>query len=304
MIFTLTRHCTSKTEVNKMLRSVHEFNGSLVFIMSCADCNTKCQHCYLPYSDNFSGDELYEVASLLSEKYEVRINGSEPLMHKDFLKTLKKVNQYSVMTNGLVFKENYDYLEEIKATGIKELAISYHFDLHERISAVPKDFLENLFHEILGRGLKVRINCSLSKENFKKVREYCDFCINLGIQKIRFTNFLRQGKANQLENALFLDTSDRMKFFDIIDSVRKDIPKESLIIERCGSFGRNPKKHNFFCGGGINNIAIAPDLKVYPCVFLIQPEYEIGFYDNGKIYINNKFIYSNEDCPALIHLNQ
>ena len=50
-------------------------------------------------------------------------------MHKDLLKTLKKVNQYSVMTNGLVFRENYDYLEDIKSTGIKELAISYHFDL-------------------------------------------------------------------------------------------------------------------------------------------------------------------------------
>ena len=287
-----------------MVKNVHEFNGNLVFIMSCADCNVKCKHCYLTYSDSFSGDKLYEVASLLSEKHEVRINGSEPLLHKDFLKTIKRVNQYSVMTNGLVFKDNYDYIDDVKAAGVKELAISYHFDLHDRISAVLKDYLEDLFREILRHGLEVRINCSLSKENFRKVREYCDFCIKLGAHKIRFTNFLKQGRANQLEDTLFLGSSDRMEFFSIIDSVRKDIPKETLIIERCGSFGRNPKKNNFFCGGGVNGVAITPSLKVYPCIFLTQPEHEIGFYNNGKIYIYDSFVYSNEDCSALIHLNR
>ena len=94
-----------------MERCVREFNGKLVFIMSCSDCNTKCSHCYLTYNDNFDGSTLFRVASALSERYELRINGSEPLMHREYLQTLAKVKQYSVMTNGLIFKNNIEYIK-------------------------------------------------------------------------------------------------------------------------------------------------------------------------------------------------
>ena len=288
-----------------MVKKVHEYDGKLVFIMSCADCNVSCKHCYLTYSENFDSDALFEIASRLSSRYEVRINGSEPLLHRDFLKTVARVKQYSIMTNGLVFRNNYDYIDEVRTTGIQELAISYHFDMHDEISSVPKSYLEDLFREILRRDLKVRINCSLSKKNFRKAFEYCSTCISLGVQKIRFTNFLNQGKAKiNLNDSIFLTDLDRMEFFEIIESARMRIPKEILNIERCGSFGKNPNKQNFYCGGGVNNIALAPDLKIYPCVFLVEPKYEIGFYEDGKIYIYDDFVYSNDNCLALTNLNK
>lgn len=123
----------------------------------------------------------------------------------------------------------------------------------------------------------------MSKKNFRKAFEYCNTCVSLGVQKVRFTNFLNQGKAKiNLNDSIFLTDLDRIEFFEIIESARRRIPKEILNIERCGSFGKNPSKQNFYCGGGVNNIALAPDLKVYPCVFLIEPKYEIGFYEDGK----------------------
>lgn len=140
-------------------------------------------------TENLDSSILFEVASRLFSRHEIRINGSEPLLHSDFLKTVARVKQYSIMTNGLVFINNYDYIEEVKATGIQELAISYHFDMHDEVSSIPKSYLEDLFKEILRRDLKVRINCSLSKKNFRKAFEYCNTCVSLGIQKVRFTNF-------------------------------------------------------------------------------------------------------------------
>lgn len=108
------------------------------------------------------------------------------------------------MTNRLAFRNNYDYIDGVKATGIQELAISYHFDIHDEISNIPKSYLEDLFKEILRRDLKVRINCSLSKKNFRKVFEYCNTCVSLGVQKILFTNFLNQGKAKiNLNDSIF-----------------------------------------------------------------------------------------------------
>ncbi len=142
-----------------------------------------------------------------------------------------------------------EYIEEVKKAGIKELAISYYFELHDEISMIPRAFLEELFCEILRRGLKVRVNCYISKRNFRNIAEHCNFCLKLGIQKIRFTNFLKQGNADDLDDKTFLSDADRTEFFELIEFVRKDIPKEILEIERCGSSGRNLKKQNFYCGG-------------------------------------------------------
>lgn len=104
-----------------MVKKVYEYDGKLVFIMSCADCNVSCKHCYLTYSENFDSNTLFEVASRLSSRHEIRINGSEPLLHRDFLKTVARVKQYSIMTNGLVFRNNYDYIDEVKAIGKNDI---------------------------------------------------------------------------------------------------------------------------------------------------------------------------------------
>lgn len=39
-------------------------------------------------------------------------------------------------------------------------------------------------------------------------------------------------------------------------------------------------------------------------IFYIKPKYEIGFYEDGKIYIHDDFIYLNNACLALTNLNE
>ena len=69
-------------------------------------------------------------------------------MNEDYLKSYALSKYASPITNGLVFYNNFDYIDKVKSYGIKELRISYHFDMHEIISPVPKKFLERLFKEI------------------------------------------------------------------------------------------------------------------------------------------------------------
>lgn len=178
--------------------------------MSCSDCNTHCEHCYISYKGNFQTEQLEEVIDNLLPKYNLKINGTEPLIHPEFLPFIKKINQKTVLTNGLVFKDNYDYIDQLKTYGIENIAISYHFELHDLISKVDKSYLENLFKIIIDKGLNVVIMTTLSSVNYKNLEEYCEFCKTNNIHSIRFTNYLRQGSAKNMNDKNILSQQQIM----------------------------------------------------------------------------------------------
>lgn len=179
------------------------------------------------------------------------------------------------------------------------MRISYHFDMHEKISPVPKKFLEELFKEIKKRDIKLTIMCSLSKVNYQKIEEYCEMARNFGADAIKFTNFISQGKAKEMDKGLFLDEKDYYTFFELLHKVRSKYDKNVLEIQRCGSFGNDTYgKSNFLCDAGKNFVCITPDKNVYPCIFFCQPGNEIGYYEDGNIYINKEFENDQTKCLA------
>ena len=276
-----------------------EYKGKQVTIMCCSDCNAKCKHCYISYKGNFTGEELYNTASTLQQRgYEVLLNGTEPLIHREYLKTYKLLGQWGALTNGLIFHNNFNYLDVIQTYGIKQLSISYHFDMQNQISPVSKQYLMKLWKEILARGMKFKINCTLSTSNMHKIHQYCREALSYGAYKIRFTNLLNLGAANNLDNGLFLNDSDINYVIENINSARELFNKDELYIERCGSFGPIKTK-KFHCPAGINSVYLTPDFKVYPCLFLSKPGYSIGFYKDGKLYIHNGYCNRGNCCLAL-----
>lgn len=66
-----------------------EFSGSNVTIMTFSDCNARCKHCYIGYDGNFDGNELFDLCEKLKQKYSVRLNGTELLLHPEFFKKLR-----------------------------------------------------------------------------------------------------------------------------------------------------------------------------------------------------------------------
>ncbi len=283
----------------------HLFDGDVVKILTCSDCNVKCKHCYISFNGCFTGEDLLEVVNNLFPRFQIRINGTEPLLHKDFLPAIKASHQKLILTNGLVFKNDYDYISVLKEHGLKTLGISYHFDIHDSISVVSKDYLDKLFEEIIRRGLNVQVMTTITSTNYQKVSKYCEYCYNNGIKKIRFTNFLRQGNANRLDDQLVLSDDERNEFFKIIDEERAKYPKDVLEIQRCGSFGNNKNSSKKFnCDAGVGSIAMTPDLNIYPCIFLAAPGNEIGYYRNGNIYIRDDFENDSSECRAILKLNK
>ena len=285
--------------MEEMLEEGKIYNGENVVIMCAKTCNANCKHCYLSYEGDFDGDDLYAMVDKLKNRYKIMFNGSEPLMHKEYLKSYKLSGYTSPITNGLVFYNNFDYIDTLKEYGIDNLRISYHFDMHEQISPVPKNFLEELFKEIKKRNVKLTIMCSLSKLDYMNLEKYCKRAKDFGADAIKFTNFINQGKAKNMEQNLFLDKEDYDLFFKLLHKVRDKYDKNELEILRCGSFGKDTYgKSNFICDAGTNVVCITPDKKVYPCLFYCKPGNEIGYYKDGNIYITKEFKNDHTKCLA------
>lgn len=277
-----------------------EFDGKLVKIMSCSNCNTKCKHCYISYKGSFSEEDLFEIVKALKNKYEIKINGTEPLLTQGYLKSFKEANEDKVLTNGLVFKDNYDYLEDIKNAGIKRVCISYHFELHDLISNVDKEYLRNLFPIVRKYGLNLEVMTTISSMNYDKVLEYCKEAIKMGANYIHFTNYMLQGNAKNMEDGLVLSEEQRKEFFKQIMRARSLYSKDELYITRCGTFDKNPfvEHENFKCMAYNDMAVLTPELKVYPCNFQASPGNEIGFYKEGKIYVRDDLKFDSNRCSS------
>jgi len=276
-----------------------EYTGNMVTILSCSDCNVKCKHCYISYSGKFEGENLANLVTKLRKKYTVRINGAEPLIHEDYLKAFSLSGQYGPLTNGLVFKNNYEYLDKIKEAGMRELYISYHFDFHDQVSLVDKKYLQELFKEIKKRGLNFVIMCTITSKNYMNIPQYCKQAVEFGASAIKFTNFLKQGKAKNMDSDLILSESQLKEFFRLLHIERQKYDKNEFEVKRCGSFGKDLyKSSNFKCVSGTDNLCISPSGDVYPCVFLAKPGYEIGKVIDDKIYISKDWLNDGSKCLA------
>lgn len=276
-----------------------EYNGKKVTIMSCSDCNTKCKHCYVSYKGNISGDDLYSMCDQLKNKYQLNINGTEVLLHKDYFKTYDLIGQKRLLSNGIIINEDDTIIELIKNSSIEMVAMSYHFVIHEDISSVSKKLLKENIKKLQDNGINVELMCTITKDNYDKVLQICEDVVNMGVKKIRFINYLNIGNALNLDNSNILTDQQKEEFLKDLYNARNIYLKEQLLIKRCGSFGLdNNHKCNFNCTAGNNEVVIAPDMCIYPCIFMVKPEYKIGKYEDGKVLIEKEIIHDGTKCLA------
>ena len=276
-----------------------EFSGEKVTIMSCSDCNTRCKHCYVSYKGNIDGNLLYDICDKLKDKYQLNINGTEVLLHRDYFKTYNLIGQKRLLSNGIIINEDDSIIELIKNSSIEMVAMSYHFIIHDDISSVSQKMLRENILKLQENDIKVELMCTVTKDNYDKILQICENVINMGVKKVRFINFLSTGNATHLDNANILSDEQKKIFFENLNKVRSIYSKEQLLIKRCGSFGYdvNHKSH-FICPAGINEVVIAPDMNVYPCIYMVKPEYKIGKYIDGKVLIEQELCHDGMNCLA------
>lgn len=276
-----------------------KYCGKTVKIMCCSMCNNKCSHCYINYSGNFDPDELLEIVNKLKNKFEVKINGTEPLLNERYLKSFKAAGEELVLTNGLVFKDNLDLVDKIIESGIKRICISYHFLIQKDISRVDSCYLDQLIPKIRKKGIDVELMCTISSNNYDRILDFCKKTVELGANYIYFIEYMsKEDSTNIVDKKYLLDNEMRKKFFQQLEFARKMYDMNTLMITRCGNFGLNPysSNKNFYCPAYDNLVVMTPDYKIFPCNFLISESNEIGFYKNGDIFIKENYVSCNNNC--------
>ena len=275
-----------------------EYNGKQVTIMSCSNCNANCEHCYISYAGNMSGEDLLKMCESFKNKYKIIINGTEPLLHDDYFEAFKLSNQSRILTNGLVIYNDESILKKIKETGIKNIAMSYHFGTE--ISTVPQSVVEDVIIKIKKQNLNPELMCTITTENYDKLNDICKKTINLGVGTIRLFNCINTGKCESNCSNLCLNDEQTKYFFNQLIEMRKKYSKNILKIKRNGLFGKDNNNSNckFRCVASIDEVVIAPNRNVYPCIFMTKPGYEIGRYENGKILLDYQLDNNGDSCIA------
>ncbi|MBR3115907.1 radical SAM protein [Candidatus Saccharibacteria bacterium] len=280
------------------------FPGWQILIMITSECNTRCRHCYLPYEGSFDPDELQNmIAQFQKDGYSVYLNGSEPLLNPEYLPAFQLADQKIVMTNGLVLVQRPEYIREIREAGIGTIGVSYHFDIQTYFSRVSLDVAKRALNIVKDAGIHARVMTTITKPYVDMIPKYCDWCIENGFEEIRFTNFIAQGRAQELDSDLILDLEDRKHYYELITALRAKYSIDELCITSCGSFG-DCGSPNMSCMALNDFVILTPDYKVYPCFFQTQPGMECGIYHEGHIYTKTGFKFPRHDCTSLHLFNE
>ncbi|MBQ8534847.1 MAG: radical SAM protein [Bacilli bacterium] len=283
-----------------------EYNGKKVIIMCCSSCNLNCEHCYISYEGNRTAEDLLDVVRNLKDKYEIALNGAEVLTNLGYLKAYQELGQKYILSNGLAISRNPKTIDKLLEHGIESISISYHFGIHDQISLIPSEELEEVFKKLKEKDFNFRLMTTITTENYHMIEEMCDKAYELGAKGIYFTNFMLQGNALNIEDRdLVLSDEQINSFFKQLMKCREKYKKEELLIERDAGFGRNKLSthDNFNCPSICDLVVVTPDNNVYPCIFLAKPGNEIGVYQDGKIYIDEKLLstvqqYNGSTCFA------
>lgn len=290
---------------NKRSEETNEYKGKNIIILCCTSCNVKCKHCYINYKGDIEGNKLKDMINIFKSKYQIMINGSEPILHKEYLESYKANNQEYILTNGLALMKDKSLMLELKKNNIQKISISYHFDMHEKISEIKKEKIELLVKELSDNGFDVRLLTTISNLNYMNVLKHCDKAHDMGAKAIKFTNYIKQGEAKKNNEINYsLSEKEIVVFFEKLNEARSKYKKEELLIQRCGSFGPSKLNDNFICPAVNDNVVLTPNGDVYPCIFLIDEKYKIGYYDK-KIYVDSKKIINcGTKCLAHEYCNK
>lgn len=278
--------------------NAREFEGKEVTIMTCSNCNTKCRHCYISYSGNFKGSELFSLCKKLMKRYRVLLNGTEILLHPEYFNSLQLVGQNFLLTNGIELARNPKIIKRISTLGIKYIGTSYHMGIHNDISNVKQTMVENNIKKLLEYGIGTDLRVTITSKNYRLIKQMCEKAVSLNASGIKFTNYMQMGAALNLERENILLDEEISTFFKLLAEVRTIYPKEKLLIRRCGSFGDDCSNCKFNCTAGKDSVVVTPDLRVYPCFFLAKEGMEIGRVENGRILINRIIEHDGKKCLA------
>lgn len=268
-----------------------------VVLYATTDCNHRCSHCFLEHNQTWDPKKLERIASILSQKCLVHINGAETLLHPEFLSAYKAAGQRFIFTNGLVFlgSSASSIIELLHKNGITDIRLSRHFQATKTLNAIPEEIVESVTKELICKGFNVHYNTTITEENYLFLPENCAKAYALGVKRIKFFPLKTIGRAKDHSRIKGLDFEQMTHFYKLLTEQRKEYDIDQLSIKVSGDLSGIAEK--FTCTFGQHSYAITPDMKVHGCVYSISNIAPIGhLLDDGTIVIDKPITHTCKKC--------
>lgn len=265
-------------------------------------CNMNCDMCYVRLSkkEMEARGQLKTVSEWLAIAEELKeagtlfllLTGGEPLIYPEFRELYVKLQEMgfivSLNTNGTLIDEAWaDFFVEHKPKRINITLYGPDEDAYEKLCHYKDGYQKvvKAIHLLLERGIKVRINRSLAKNNCYGAREVNTYWKPYGVsihtdtymmpaERERALPFNLQSRLDPVEAAICGVESMKLEMGEELyrNFLEKTLWEVEHILPEEG-YGK------VSCKAGNCAFTINWQGKLRPCVILTQPEYQI---EDGK----------------------
>ncbi len=201
-------------------------------------CNSACSFCVvaspLHAVDTVSYDRILEF---LREHAGtgidvVNLHGGEPTVHPKFDELLNEIHRLGypelhLQTNAIRLHDDR-FVGTLIDRGVRKFIISLHGDtpaLQDALTFTRGGFVKTIagIENVVRRGIHVRTNTVILKQNFSRLTEICELACNLGVAHVNLS------ALHPVGSALFSRSSDMPSYTDMHADVMK---ATALVLER------------------------------------------------------------------------
>jgi radical SAM protein with 4Fe4S-binding SPASM domain len=259
-------------------------------------CNLRCRHCY---QDNQNQEEMSfsEIAGVIEaagrmvqdwqEAYDLEfqpsfnVTGGEPFLRPDFFPILERMLatgfEVYILSNGTLISE--EKAQRVAGLGVHGVQVSLEGteETHDGIRG-PGSFAAAVagIRHLLGAGVKVSLNTTLSRMNAPNFPELVDLAVSLGVPRLGFSRLVPSGRGTALLDQM-LTTREVKKFYEEIPALRVEgleITSGDPVASQMESPPPADDEGAIALGGcaaGVSGLTLLPDGTVTPCRRLPLP---------------------------------
>lgn len=222
-------------------------------------CNLKCKHCCNIKNLNEYEIDIENAKKIIDEAYNlgvfsVTLTGGECTISRDFMEIAKYIKQkrlkLNILTNGQKLYDNKDFYEKFVSlfpSAVQTSLYSMNPDVHDNLTGVKGSHYKtiDIIKKLRQKNINVIIACFQTSYNKNSLLEVEEFAKSINADFTASCRFQHNPQNNNLDAKLSKE--------EIIDFYIKTIDIN------------NPRNCTLKCSGGLDRLAVMPNLEVNPC---------------------------------------
>ncbi len=265
-------------------------------------CNFFCSHCY----KNASCDGKSIKYEILKNKiYDtmkgiipvIHLTGGEPTLHKQFCEIVDMFNDgydLQLTTNGSrIVLYPIEVFKKFKSIDISLYGLSAEEYKVNTGNSDAYELVKTGCEMLSAAGINFRVTLVINNENWKQMRDYVMYALEVGAKEIAFGVPTSSGRLlNNNSGKWYLTNETKKIIYKEFRNIREEY-RDRIYIENWSRsvyydmWKSYPIDDSLRCGAGKNNWWVSEELNFRPCSFLPN-EYMCLDYDKWCYYINNE----------------